>query len=62
MNLRDTAEYRTGNIIAFLFVFVILIYAASGPMTEFVRWFIETTTPGFEDMSRKEQRLLFREH
>ncbi len=62
MNHKLTAEYRTGSVIAFAFVFVILIYAASGPMTEFVRWLIESTTSGFEEMSRKEKRLLFREH
>ena len=43
-------------------MFVILIYAASGPLTEFVRWFIETTTANFEEMSRREQRVLLKEH
>ena len=41
---------------------VILIYAASGPLTEFVRWFIEVTTANFEEMSRREQRVLLKEH
>lgn len=56
------AEIRTADVIAVLFVLVILIYAASGPMTEFVRWFIEATTAGFDEMSRRDQRLLLREH
>ncbi|MCR9139969.1 MAG: TRAP transporter fused permease subunit [Alphaproteobacteria bacterium] len=55
-------EVKTANLIAFTFVFVILIYAASGPLTEFVRWFIETTTANFEELSRREQRVLLREH
>ncbi len=57
-----SADVRTANVIAFLFVLVILIYAASGPMTEFVRWFIENTTAGFEEMSRRDRRLLIRNH
>lgn len=50
------------DFLAFLFACVILLYAASGPMTEFVRWFIEATTPGFEELSRRERRNLLREH
>ena len=57
-----SVEGRTANVIACLFVFVILIYAASGPMTEFVRWFIENTTADFEEMSRRDRRLLIRSH
>jgi TRAP transporter 4TM/12TM fusion protein len=62
MTTTRPAGYKAGNAFAFAFVFLILLFSASGPLTEFVRWFIETTTPGFEEMSRKEQRLLFREH
>lgn len=50
------------NIIAFLFVIVIITYAASGPLGEFVNWAIETTTSGFDELSRRDQRLLFRNH
>lgn len=50
------------DILAVLFVSVIVIYAASGPITDLVRWFIETTTQGFEDLSRRDQRVLMREH
>jgi len=57
-----TIEGKTAGVISVLFVFVILIYAASGPLTEFVRWFIETTTANFEEMSRREQRALLKEH
>lgn len=57
-----TVEVRLANVIAFVFTLVILIYAASGPVSELVRWIIETTTAEFEDLSRREQRLLFREH
>lgn len=58
----EPIEIKTANLIAFVFVFIILIYAASGPLTEFVRWFIEATTANFEEMSRREQRVLLREH
>ena len=47
---------------AFLFTVIILIYAASGPLGEFVRWFIETTSDGFSEMSRRDQRLLLKQH
>lgn len=57
-----TIEQHLSELLAFLFVLVILLYAASGPLTEFVRWFIEVTTPGFDEMSRREQRLSFRQH
>ncbi|MEM6461845.1 MAG: TRAP transporter fused permease subunit [Pseudomonadota bacterium] len=62
MNEAQPPEIRTANFIAFLFVFVILVYAASGPLTEFVRWFIESTTSGFDELSRRDQRILLREH
>lgn len=60
--LTPTPAKRTADIIAVLFVLLILIYAASGPITEFVRWFIESTTAGFDDLSRRDQRLLYKEH
>lgn len=53
---------RVANLLAFFFTLVILIYAASGPLTELVRWIIETTTAGFEDLSRRDQRRLYKEH
>ncbi|MEO1711457.1 MAG: hypothetical protein AAFR70_14435, partial [Pseudomonadota bacterium] len=51
-----------GDFVAVLFTVVVLIYAASGPLTDFVRWSIEATTPGFDEMSRRDQRMLFRDH
>lgn len=55
-------QLRVADFTAFLFVIVILVYAASGPISEAVRWFIETTTPGFDEMSRRDQRNLFKTH
>ncbi|MGI3183857.1 TRAP transporter permease [Nioella aestuarii] len=55
-------ERRVANFVAFAFTMVIIIYAASGPVSELVRWIIETTTPGFEELSRRDQRILMREH
>lgn len=57
-----TLDRRVGDMIAVAFVLVITLYAASGPISEFVRWFIETTTPAFDEMSRREQRVFLREH
>ncbi len=55
-------EQRFSNFLAFAFALVILIYAASGPLTDLVRWLIEVTTPAFEELSRRDRRMLFREH
>lgn len=53
---------RIADIIAFSFAIIILVYAAAGPVSEFVRWIIQSTTPDFEELSRRDQRLLLREH
>ncbi len=55
-------ETRLADVLAFVFTLVILVYAASGPISELVRWVIETTTPDFDEMSRRDKRMLFREH
>lgn len=47
---------------AFLFAVIILTYAASGPLGDLVRWLIESTTEGFAEMSRRDQRLLLKNH
>ena len=57
-----TWNLRLANALAALFALVILIYSASGPLGELVRWIIETITPGFDEMSRRDQRLLLRNH
>lgn len=58
------APINTGlaNVLAFCFAMVIVLYAASGPLSELVRWLIEVTTPGFDDLSRRDKRMLVREH
>ncbi|MEM9320533.1 MAG: TRAP transporter fused permease subunit [Pseudomonadota bacterium] len=50
------------DFIAFAFAIVILIYAAAGPFSELVRLIIENTVEGFEEASRRDQRLILREH
>ncbi len=55
-------DKHLADLIALIFVIVIVLYSASGPMSEFVRWFIETTTPAFDEMSRRDQRVFLREH
>lgn len=55
-------EVRLVEYVSVAFVLVILTYAASGPISEFVRWIIETTTEGFDELSRRDRRVLIREH
>ncbi|WP_319824943.1 TRAP transporter fused permease subunit [Thalassovita sp.] len=55
-------DKRLADRVAILFAVVVVLYSASGPISEFVRWFIETTTPAFEEMSRRDQRVFLREH
>ena len=55
-------QKRGADLAAFCFVLVIVTYAASGPIGEFVRWFIETTTADFEELSRRDQRALYKSH
>lgn len=62
MSIKPTIENRISGAIAFVFTLVILTYAASAPINEFIRWLIESTTEGFSEMSRREQRTLFKEH
>ena len=57
-----TSEIRVADLVSVVFVLVILLYAASGPISEFVRWLIAGTTESIEELSRRDQRLLFREH
>ncbi len=59
---RPVVEERIADALACLFAIVILIYAASGPLGELVRWLIETMTDGFPEMSRRDQRVLLKEH
>jgi len=55
-------DKRLADTAAFIFVLIIVIFAASGALSELVRFLIETTTDGFEDLSRREQRVALREH
>ena len=47
---------------ALVLALVVVIYAASGPIGEFVKWFIELTTPEFEELSRRDKRVLLKTH
>ena len=55
-------ETRVSDALAALFAVVILTYAASGPLSELVRWLIEVTVADFEELSRRDQRLLLKNH
>ncbi|MEP0940641.1 MAG: TRAP transporter fused permease subunit [Rhizobiaceae bacterium] len=58
----NNKDQNIANLLAFCFTLVILIYAASSPLSELVRWIVETTTAGFDEMSRRDQRLALRTH
>ena len=58
----DKINQHSSDAVAFLLAFVILIYAASGPIGEFVQWFIQTTTADWEELSRREKRVLLKTH
>ncbi|WP_126979164.1 TRAP transporter permease [Frigidibacter oleivorans] len=60
--LPGRVDRRITDAVAVFFTLVVLLYSASGPISEFVRWMIETTSPGFDDLSRRDQRVLLREH
>ena len=55
-------DRRLADGIAVILAAVIVIHAASGPLGDFVRWFIETTSPEFETLTRRDQRVFLREH
>ncbi|MEM7271217.1 MAG: TRAP transporter fused permease subunit, partial [Pseudomonadota bacterium] len=55
-------DKRIADALAFAFALVILFYAASGPLSDLVRWIIEATTADYEELSRREKRLLIRNH
>lgn len=58
----STTELQVSKFLAFLLTLVILLYAASGPIGEAVRWYIEVSTEGFDELSRRDQRKLFKSH
>lgn len=62
LKAKPAAAKRFSDALAVAFVVIILIYAASGPLSDFVRWFIHATTDGFAELSRRDQRILMREH
>lgn len=60
--LAGRSDRRIADVVAVVFTLVILLYSASGPISEFVRWVIEATSPGFDALSRRDQRVFLREH
>lgn len=58
----EPLNMRVANVLSFVFAIIIIVYSASGPLSEFVRWGVEVTTADFEELSRRDQRLLMREH
>ena len=53
---------RIADFVALGLALVVLIYAASGPLGELVRWIIESTTADFDSLSRREKRILLKTH
>lgn len=55
-------DRQFADVVAVALALSAVIYAASGPLNDFVHWFIVSTTDGFEELSRRDQRVLLREH
>ena len=55
-------EQRLADHLALVFSLIILLYASGGTIADAVRWLIEFTTSGFDELSRREQVVLIREH
>jgi TRAP transporter 4TM/12TM fusion protein len=60
--VHNRTDQGIADALAVLFAVVILTFAASGPISDLVRWIIESTTDGFAELSRRDQRMLMREH
>lgn len=58
----NQTDKRIADWVAALLACVAVIYAASGPLNDLVHWIIVNTTDGFQEMSRRDQRVLLREH
>jgi TRAP transporter 4TM/12TM fusion protein len=55
-------DRKVANVVAVALALVATIYAASGPLNDLVTWIIENTADGWEEMSRRDQRMYMREH
>ena len=55
-------DKRLADAVALIFVLAIVVFAASAPMSELVRFLSERSIEGFEEMSRRDQRVALREH
>ncbi len=53
---------RLTPLLSVIFTVIIVIYSAAGPLNDFVKWFIEFTTPAFDELSRRDQRVLLKTH
>ena len=58
----NLTDRRIADLVAVVLAVVAIVYAASGPLNDFVQWFIVSTTDGFDELSRRDQRVLLREH
>ncbi len=53
---------KAADLMALILSFVVLLYAASGPLGELIHFIIENTTADFEELSRREKRVLLKTH
>ncbi len=58
----NPADKRFADILAVALAIIVVLYAASGPLSELVHWIIANTHDGFAELSRRDQRVLLREH
>ncbi|MCB1329080.1 MAG: TRAP transporter fused permease subunit [Maritimibacter sp.] len=55
-------DKRIADWVAIGLALVAVVYAASGPLNDLVHWIIVNTTDGFDELSKRDQRILLREH
>ena len=58
----SAADTRAADAVALTFAALVVLYAASGPLDEAVRWAVSHLVEDFEAMSRRDQRDVLRTH
>ena len=59
---RPNADRRLADLAALTLALVAVLYAASGPISDLVRWIIAQGTDGWDELTKRDQRVILREH
>lgn len=58
---RTTVSDHLASALAAAFVVFVLLFAAQGPLQEFIKWIVPALTPDWDELSRKAQRLALKQ-